>query len=83
VHDYTVDDPDEVAKWYVENLKPNLSLEDLTADLGSIVCHDHPVGEALVEQIRVSIVGMQLIKIIDPDTDAKALANRIVVNVLA
>jgi len=83
VHEYTANHPDEVAKWYIENLKPNLSLEDLTADLGSIVYHNHPVGDALVEQIRVSIVDMQLIKIIDPDTDAKALANRIAVNVLA
>ncbi len=43
----------------------------------------HPVGAALVDQIRVSIEDMQLIKVIDPDTDAKALANRIAVNVLA
>jgi NitT/TauT family transport system substrate-binding protein len=83
VHEYTANHPEEVAKWYIENLKPNMSLEDLTADLGSIVYHNHPVGAPLVEQIRVSIEDLKLIKIIDPDTDAAALANRIAVNVLA
>jgi NitT/TauT family transport system substrate-binding protein len=83
VHQYTAEHPDEVAAWYIENLKPNLTLANLTADLGSMTFHIHPVGQALVEQIRVSIEDMQLIKVIDPDTDAKALANRIAINVLA
>lgn len=83
VHEYTANHPDEVAKWYIENLKPNMSLADLTEDLGSMVYHNHPVGQPLIDQIRVSIEELKLIKIIDPDTDAAALANRITTNVLA
>jgi NitT/TauT family transport system substrate-binding protein len=83
VHDYAGGHPDEAAKWYMENLKPNLAQADLTDDLASFVNHNHPVDQPLVGLIRASIEDLQLIKVICPDTDAKELASRIAVNVLA
>jgi NitT/TauT family transport system substrate-binding protein len=83
VHEYTANHPDEVAKHYFDTLKPSISLQDLTDDLASIAYHDHPVGDALVEQIRIAIEDMKLIKVIDSDTDASTLAHRVAVNVLA
>ena len=38
VHEYTAAHPDEVAKWYAENLKPpGLTEADLTEILGALV----------------------------------------------
>jgi NitT/TauT family transport system substrate-binding protein len=83
VHDYTADHPDEVAQWYFDNLKPGMSYERLRDDLAGLTYHDHPVGDALTEQVRIQIEDMKLIKVIDPDTDAAELARRITTNVLA
>ena len=53
IHEYTAAHPDEVAQWYFDNLKPGgPRREDLTDDLGSLVYHNHPIGQALVDQIR-------------------------------
>jgi NitT/TauT family transport system substrate-binding protein len=83
VHEYTADHPEEVAQWYFDNLKPGISYERLRDNLAGLTYHDHPVGDALTEQVRIQIEDMKLIKVIDPDTDARELAHRITTNVLA
>jgi NitT/TauT family transport system substrate-binding protein len=84
VHEYTANHPDEVAKWYAENLKPaGLTETDLTEILGALVYHDHPVGKALTEQIRIGAEDLKLVKVLDPDTDPKAFAERVTVDILA
>jgi len=84
VHEYTAAHPDEVAKWYFDALKPaGLSLEDLTEILGKLVYHNHPIGQALVDQIRITSEDLKLVKVLDPTTDPKAFAERITVNLLA
>jgi NitT/TauT family transport system substrate-binding protein len=84
VHEYTATHPDEVAKWYFDALKPaGLSVEDLTEILGKLVYHNHPIGQALVDQIRITSEDLKLVKVLDPTTDPKAFAERITVNLLA
>jgi len=73
-----------VAKWYFDALKPaGLSVEDLTEILGKLVYHNHPIGQALVDQIRITSEDLKLVKVLDPTTDPKAFAERITVNLLA
>jgi NitT/TauT family transport system substrate-binding protein len=84
VHDYTEAHPDEVAAWYFEALKPaGLSLEDLTTVISNLVAHNHPIGPALVDQIRKSSEDLKLVKVLDPSTDPKEFAERITINLLA
>jgi len=84
VHEYTANHPDEVAKWYFETLKPaGLTEAELTEILGKLVYHNHPIGPALVDQIRVTSEDLKLVKVLDPTTDAKEFAERITVNLLA
>jgi NitT/TauT family transport system substrate-binding protein len=84
VHDYTADHPDEVAAWYFESLKPpGLTQAELTEILGALVYHDHPIGQPLVDQIRLTAEDLKLVKVLDPSTDPKAFAERITVNLLA
>ena len=84
VHEYTANHPDEVAQWYFDNLKPpGLSVADLTEILGTLVYHDHPIGQALVDQIRITSEDLKLVKVLDPTTDPKAFAERVTVNLLA
>ena len=84
VHEYTANHPDEVAQWYFDNLKPpGLSVADLTEILGTLVYHDHPIGQALVDQIRITSEDLKLVKVLDPTTDPKAFAKRVTVNLLA
>jgi NitT/TauT family transport system substrate-binding protein len=84
VHEYTANHPDEVAQWYFENLKPaGLSKEDLTEILGTLVYHNHPIGQALVDQIRITSEDLKLVKVLDPTTDPKEFAERITVNLLS
>jgi NitT/TauT family transport system substrate-binding protein len=83
-HEYTANHPDEVAKWYVETLKPGgLSEADLTTILGKLVFHNHPIGQALVDQIRIAAEDLKLVNVLDPTTDPKELAERITVDILA
>jgi len=50
VHEYAAKHPDEVAKWRLDTLKPaGLSQQDLTEILASLVDHDHPIGQPLVD----------------------------------
>jgi NitT/TauT family transport system substrate-binding protein len=84
VHDYTANHPDEVAQWYFDNLKPpGLSVADLTEILGKLLYHDHPIGQALIDQIRITSEDLKLVKVLEPSTDPKAFAERITVNLLA
>jgi NitT/TauT family transport system substrate-binding protein len=84
IHEYTANHPDEVAQWYADNLKPaGLSAADLTEILRPLVFHNHPVGKTLVDQVEASIADLKLVKVIDPSTDPKELANRVTVDILA
>jgi NitT/TauT family transport system substrate-binding protein len=84
VHDYTANHPDEVAQWYFDNLKPpGLSVADLTEILGKLLYHDHPIGQALIDQIRITSEDLKLVKVLESSTDPKAFAERITVNLLA
>jgi sulfonate transport system substrate-binding protein len=84
IHEYTANHPDEVAKWYYENLKPaGLTAATLTEILGSLVYHNHPIGQALIDQIRVTSEELKLVKVLEPSTDPKEFAERITVNLLA
>lgn len=82
-HDYAGKHPDEVAKYYFDLMRPNISLEDLTADIASFTNHVHPIGGHLVHQIQESVEDLKLIKVIDRDTDAAAFAKRVTVDILA
>jgi NitT/TauT family transport system substrate-binding protein len=84
VHEYTADHPEEVAKWYADNLKPaGLSERDLAEILGSLVYHDHPIGKPLVDQIRITAEDLKLVKVLEASTDPKAFAERVTVDILA
>jgi NitT/TauT family transport system substrate-binding protein len=84
IHEYTANHPGEVAKWYADNLKPpGLSEADLTEILGALVYHDHPVGQALIDQVRIGAEDLQLVQVLDRETDPKAFAERVTVNILA
>jgi NitT/TauT family transport system substrate-binding protein len=84
IHEYTANHPEEVAQWYADNLKPaGLSVADLTEILRPLVFHNHPVGKTLVDQVEASIADLKLVKVIDPSTDPKELANRVTVDILA
>jgi NitT/TauT family transport system substrate-binding protein len=84
VHEYTANHPDEVAKWYFDTLKPaGLSLEDLTEILATLVYHDHPIGQALIDQIRITAEDLKLVKVLESSTDPKEFAERVTVNLLA
>jgi NitT/TauT family transport system substrate-binding protein len=73
-----------VAKWYADNLKPaGLTEADLTEILGALVYHDHPVGQPLIDQIRIAAEDLKLVKVLDEETDPKAFAERVTVNILA
>ena len=83
IHEYTAAHPDEVAKWYADNLKPGMTAEALADDLGSLVFHNHPVGKELVKQIQASYEDLKLTKVIDPETDPAEIAQRVTVDILA
>ncbi len=83
VHEYTANHPEEVAQWYFENLKPaGLTQAELTEILGSLVYHNHPIGQPLVDQIRKTSEDLKLVKVLDATTDPKAFAERVTVNLL-
>src|SRR3984957_20294163 len=84
LHEYTAAHPDEVAKWYADNLKPpGLTEADLTEILGALIYHNHPVGQPLIDQIRIAAEDLKLVKVLDSETDPKAFAERVTVNILA
>jgi len=84
IHEYTTAHPEEVAKWYAETLKPGgLTVADLTEILGALVYHNHPIGQALIDQIRIGAEDLKLVKVLDQTTDPKEFAERVTVNILA
>ena len=84
IHEYTANHPGEVAKWYADNLKPaGLTADDLTEILAALVYHNHPVGQALVDQVRIGAEDLKLVKVLDPDTDPKTFAERVTIDILA
>ena len=84
LHEYTASHPDEVAAWYLENLKPaGLDLQSLTEIIGHLVTHNHPVGPELVDQVRRGAEDLKFVNVLDPATDPKDLAERVTVNILA
>lgn len=84
VHEYTASHPDEVATWYLENLKPaGLDQQSLTEIIGHLVTHNHPVGPDLVEQVRLGAEDLKFVNVLDPTTDPRELAERVTVNILA
>ena len=72
-----------MAQWYFDNLKPGMPVDDLRDDLASMVFHNHPVGQALTDQIKVSIDDLKLTKVIEPATDAAELARHVTLDILA
>jgi NitT/TauT family transport system substrate-binding protein len=83
VHEYTASHPDEVAQWYLETFRPaDLTHADLTDILATLIYHDHPIGQPLIDQIRKSSEDLKLVKVLEPSTDATAFAERITVNLL-
>ena len=84
VHEYTAAHPDEVAAWYLENLKPaGLDLESLTTIIGHLVTHNHPIGKELVEQVRLGAEDLKFVNVLDKTTDPKEFAERVTENILA
>jgi len=84
IHEYTANHPDEVAAWYFKALKPNgLSEQDLTEILGTLVYHNHPIGDQLVKEVERGASDLKLTKVLDPTTDPAELAKRVSINLLA
>ena len=59
-----------------------LSLTDLTEILSKLVYHEHPIGQPLVDQIRIAAEDLKLVKVLESTTDPKAFADRVTVNLL-
>ncbi|MDR3375348.1 MAG: ABC transporter substrate-binding protein [Ancalomicrobiaceae bacterium] len=84
VHEYTAAHPDEVATWYLENLKPaGLDLASLTEIIGHLVTHNHPIGKELVEQVRLGAEDLKFVNVLDKTTDPREFAERVTENILA
>jgi NitT/TauT family transport system substrate-binding protein len=83
IHEYTSEHPDEVAKWFVDNLNPGFPYEDIHEEIASWTLHNHPVGAALVEQVKLAAEDLALIKVLDPTTDPAAFAEKVTTNILA
>lgn len=83
IHEYTAAHPDEVSKWFVENLNPGFPYADIHEQVASWVLHNHPVGKALQDQVKWAADDLALIKVLDPTTDTTELAGRVTVDILA
>lgn len=84
LHEYVSGHVEEVAEWYLEALKPaGLSLEDLTAVIGGLVTHNHPIGRPLIDQIQRSAEDLKLVKVMEATTDPKEFAERVTVDILS
>ncbi|KQT63985.1 MULTISPECIES: ABC transporter substrate-binding protein [unclassified Aureimonas] len=84
IHDYVTGHVEEVAAWYLEALKPaGLSLPDLTAVIGGLVTHNHPIGRPLIDQIQRSAEDLKLVKVLEETTDPKEFAERVTVDILS
>lgn len=84
IHEYTATHPEEVAQWYLDALKPpGLTLEDLVAVIGNLRTHVHPIGQALVDQVRLASEDLRSVNVLDASTDPREFAEHITVNLLA
>lgn len=83
IHEYAAAHPDEVAKWFVENLNPGFPYEDIHEQIASWVLHNHPVGKELERQVKHAADDLALIQVLDPTTDPAELAHRVTVDILA
>lgn len=83
IHEYAAAHPDEVAKWFVDNLNPGFPFEDIRDQIASWVLHNHPVGKDLIGQVKLAGEDLALIKVLDPGTDPAELASRVTVDILA
>ncbi len=83
IHEYAAAHPEEVAKWFVENLNPGFPVEDIHEQVASWVLHNHPVGKELQDQVKHAADDLALIKVLDPTTDSAELAGRVTVDILA
>jgi NitT/TauT family transport system substrate-binding protein len=83
IHEYASEHPDEVAKWFVENLNPGFPVEDIQEQIASWALHTHPIGAELVGHVKRAGEDLSLIKVLDPTTDPAELAGRVTVDILA
>ena len=83
IHEYASQHPDEVAKWFVDNLNPGFPVEDIHDQIASWALHTHPIGKDLEAQVKRSAEDLALIKVLDPTTDPAELAARVTVDILA
>jgi NitT/TauT family transport system substrate-binding protein len=83
IHEYASQHPDEVAKWFVDNLNPGFPVEDIHDEIASWALHTHPVGKDLEAQVKRSAEDLALIKVLDPTTVPAELASRVTVDILA
>lgn len=83
IHQYTAEHPDEVAKWYLDTLKPGLSLDDLTEVLGSLTYHQHWFGKQLVDEVKRGYEDLKLTGVVDASTDPEEIAHRVTVDIFA
>lgn len=83
IHEYASQHPDEVAKWFVDNLNPGFPVEDIHEEIASWALHIHPVGKELEAQVKRAGEDLALIKVLDPTTDPAELAGRVTADILA
>ena len=83
IHEYTAAHPDEVAQWYFDNLKPGMPAEAL-ARRPRLAGVPQPSGRQGAGRADPgSYEDLKLTKVIDPDTDAAEIAQRVTVDILA
>jgi NitT/TauT family transport system substrate-binding protein len=83
IHQYTGEHPDEVAKWYFDNLKPGISVDDLTEVLSGLVYHKNWFGGDLTKEVQIGYENLKLTGVIDAGTDPEEIAHRITVDIFA
>ena len=83
VHHYTSQHPKEIARYYLDTFKPNISFEDLSEQLESLAYHHHPVGEAFQKELVAAIDDLKLVRVLRQSTDSNAFAQQISANVFA
>lgn len=83
IHEYASAHADEVAQWFVDNLNPGFPVEDIHEEIASWTLHNHPVGAALTEQVKLAADDLALIKVLDPTTKPADFAGRVTVDILA
>ena len=83
LHELAAADPDRVADWFVKNLNPGFPLEDIRDNIASWDNHNHPIGKDLIDQVEWAANDLALIKVLDPTTNQRELAERVTVDLLA